>query len=148
MTATAFNQRTIDEFHTKKGRGVGPWRDNLLLMTVKGARSDDEITVPLVYRPLDGEYVVVASKGGAPDHPKWVHNIQVNRVVQLEIAGREPFPARARVLMEGPERDRLFAYMTEVWPPFADYQLKTDRTIPIVILEPLPQQAPERLRAP
>jgi deazaflavin-dependent oxidoreductase (nitroreductase family) len=141
MTATAFNQRTIDEFHAKEGRGVGQWGDNLLLMTVKGASSADEITIPLVYRRLGDEYVVVASKGGAPQNPNWYHNLQVNPEVEVELAGpdgTEKFPARARGLAERPERDRLFAYMTEVWPPFADYQARTDRTIPVVVLERLP----------
>jgi deazaflavin-dependent oxidoreductase (nitroreductase family) len=141
MTASEFNQRTIDEFHAKEGRGVGPFSDNLLLMTAKGARSGDEITTPLVFRRQGDEYVVVASKGGAPTHPNWYHNLQVNPVVAVEVAGpegTERFPARARVAAEGPERDRLFAYMTEVWPPFADYAARTPRTIPVIVLERLP----------
>jgi len=140
MTATAFNQRTIDEFNAKNGRGVGPWHDNLLLMTSKGARSGQEITTPLVYRRHGDDYVVVASKGGAPANPDWYHNLQVNPVVELEVAGpegTERVRARARVVAEGPERDRLFGYMTEVWPPFSDYAAKTARTIPVVVLERL-----------
>jgi deazaflavin-dependent oxidoreductase (nitroreductase family) len=138
--ATPFNQRTVDEFNAKEGRGVGPWRDNLLLMTSRGASSGREITIPLVYRRLGDGYVVVASKGGAPENPRWYHNIQVNPVVEVEVAGPngpERFPAHARAAAEGPERDRLYAYMTEVWPAFADYQAKTTRTIPVVLLERL-----------
>jgi deazaflavin-dependent oxidoreductase (nitroreductase family) len=136
--ATPFNQRTIDEFNAKAGLGVGPWRDNLLLMTSRGASSGREIVNPLVYRRRGDDYVIVASKGGAPENPRWYHNILANPVVEVEVAGPEGierFPARAEVLAEGPERDQLYAYMTEVWPAFADYQAKTTRTIPIVLLK-------------
>jgi len=139
MTATGWNQKTIERFNAQNGRDMQPWGDNLLLMTARGARSGELITTPLVYRREGGRLVVVASKGGAPAHPQWYHNIQLNPVVDVEVAkddGIERFPAQAKVLPEGPERDRLYDYMTEVWPAFADYQTKTDRTIPIVILEP------------
>ena len=140
MAATDFNQRTIDEFHAKKGRGVGLWGDNLLLMTSRGAHSGSEITTPLVQRRQGDDYVVVASKRGAPTNPNWYHNVQVNPTVELEVAapdGTERFSARARAVPEGPERDRLFAYMTEVWPSFSDYATRTTRTIPVVVLERL-----------
>src|SRR6266700_2203289 len=131
MTATAFNQRTIDEFHAKKGRGVGGWGDHLLLMTSRGARTDQEITTPLVQRRQGNDYVVVASKGGAPDHPHWYRNVQVHPLVEVEVAspeGTERFPARARAVAEGPERDRLYIYMTEIWPSFTEYADRTART--------------------
>lgn len=138
MTATPFNQRTIDEFHLKKGRGIGGWGDNLLLMTSTGARSGREITTPLVYRRRGNDYVVVASKAGAPDHPRWYGNVQMNRLVELEVAtptGTERFSARARVIPTGAERDRLYAYMTEIWPAFSDYANRTARVIPVVVLQ-------------
>ena len=140
MTATEYNQKTIDEFHAKKGRDVGRWGDNLLLLTSKGATSAQDITTPLVHRRQGNDYVVVASKGGAPSHPRWLRNVQKHPDVEAEVAtpeGTEHFKARARVLADGPERDRLYAYMTEVWPAFADYEEKADRTIPVVILERL-----------
>lgn len=139
MAATAFNQRTIDEFHAKQGRGVGAWGDHLLLMTSKGAVSGQEHTTPLVYRRRGNEYVVVASKGGAPADPRWYQNVQVNPVVDLEVAlpggGTEHLAATARRLQSGPERDRLYVWMAEVWPGFLDYEKRTSRTIPIVILD-------------
>jgi deazaflavin-dependent oxidoreductase (nitroreductase family) len=138
MSATGFNQRTIDEFHAKNGLGVGAWRDNLLLMTSKGAKTNQDITTPLVYRRQGKDFVVVASKGGAPKHPLWYQNIQANPLVEVEVAspgGTETCTARARVLPSGAERDRLFAHMTEVWPAFNDYAARTERVIPIVILE-------------
>lgn len=140
MAATEWNQKTINEFHAKKGRGVGPWKDNILLMTARGARSGTEITTPLVYRREGDRLVVVASKGGAPQHPNWLHNIEANPEVEIEVArdsGTETFKARAKPIMGGPERDRLLEYMAEVWPAFRDYQKRTERTIPIVVLEPV-----------
>lgn len=139
MAAISWNQKTIERFNAQKGRGIQPWGDNLLLMTAHGAKSGESITTPLVYRRQRDQLVVVASKGGAPAHPLWYDNIQVNPIVEVEVAkddGIEKFSARAKVLPEGPERDRLYDYMIEVWPAFAEYQTKTERTIPIVILEP------------
>ena len=138
MTATPFNQKTIDEFHAKNSRGVGPWGDNLLLMTSKGAAGGD-ITTPLVNRREGESYVVIASKGGAPDDPGWYTNVQANPEVDIEVpadGGTRHVTVRARVTTE-PERSRLYAYMTEAWPAFADYTTKTDRVIPVVVLEPV-----------
>ncbi len=138
MSATAWNQKTIDEFHIKKGRGVGSWGDNLILMTAKGARSGDEVTTPVVGRRLGDAYVIVASKGGAPQNPKWFHNLQANPDVTIEVpspAGTEHLQASARVVPNGPERDELYAFMVEVWPSFADYERRTDRVIPVVMLD-------------
>jgi deazaflavin-dependent oxidoreductase (nitroreductase family) len=101
MKATAWNQKTIDEFHAKQGRGVGMWGDHVLLMTAKGAKSGDAITTPLVYG-RDGEnYVIVASKGGAPDNPKWFGNLKANPEVEIVVAnadGVESFKARAKMV--------------------------------------------------
>ncbi len=140
MTAIAWNQKTIEEFHARRGRGVGAWRDNILLLTAKGAQSGDSITTPLVYRKDGDHYVVVASKGGAPQHPKWLHNLERNPIVEIEVAkgsGTETFKAKAKPIMSGQERDRLYAHLTEVWPSFRDYQERTERTIPVVVLERL-----------
>ena len=140
MAAISWNQKTIDEFHAKNGRGIGPWRDNLLLMTAMGVKSGDSITTPLVYRHIGDDYVVIASKGGAPEHPKWYGNIKANPVVEIEVAadsGIQHLKARARPVPSGEEHDRLYALLTEVWPGFADYQKKASRTIPVVVLEPI-----------
>ncbi len=138
MTASDWNQKTIAEFNAKKGLGVGPWKDNLLLMTAKGAKSGDHITTPLVYK-MDGDhYILIASKGGAPDHPKWLANIIANPEVEVEVAidgGIETFKARAHVIMEGAERDRLYQSQATVWPAFLEYEKRTNRVIPVVVLE-------------
>jgi deazaflavin-dependent oxidoreductase (nitroreductase family) len=139
MKATAWNQKTIDEFHAKRGRGVGMWGDHVLLMTAKGAKSGDAITTPLVYG-RDGEnYVIVASKGGAPENPKWFGNLKANPEVEVEVAnadGVESFKARAKMVESRQERDRLFQAMTKIWPSYADYQKRTERIIPVVVLQP------------
>ena len=111
-------------------------------MTAKGARSGREITTPLVYRRHSGkDYVVVASKAGAAEDPQWFRNVEANPVVSVEVAGSsgiDGFRARARLVREGSERDRLYAYMAEIWPAFTAYAEKAGRTIPVVILERLP----------
>lgn len=141
MTATAFNQKTIDEFHANHGRGIGPWGDNVLLMTAKGARSGEPITTPLVYRGEGDSYIVIASKGGAPHNPAWLTNVKTNPEVEVEVAkddGTERFKARAQVLDGGPERERLYAEQAKIWPPFLEYQKRTSRVIPVVVLERQP----------
>src|SRR2546422_10762722 len=104
MTASAWNQKTIAEFNARSGLGMAPWGDHLLLMTAKGAKSGDDITTPLVYRREGDKYIVIASKGGAPQHPLWLTNIKTNPEVEVEVAnngGVEKFRARAHVLDSG-----------------------------------------------
>src|SRR5260370_16118698 len=84
MRATAWNQKTIEEFHAKKGRGVGMWGDHVVLMTAKGAKSGDLITTPLVCGRDGKDCIVVASKGGAPTDTTWFRNIKSNPEVKLE----------------------------------------------------------------
>jgi deazaflavin-dependent oxidoreductase (nitroreductase family) len=137
VTAAPFNQRTIDEFHAKKGRGVGAWGDHLLLLTATGAKSWQPITTPLVYRREGDSYVVVASKGGAPQSPAWLSNLKANPEVEVEVAmdgGTEKFKARASIIEGGPERDRLYVEQATVWPPFTEYAKRTARVIPVVVL--------------
>ena len=138
--ALEYNQRTIDRFHETKGRDVPPWGPNLLLLTTKGEKTGEEVTTPTVRREEGDRYVIVASKGGAPEHPQWYRNLQKNPEVTIEVPaeeGTEVLTARATPIPEGPERDRLYDFMAEVWPAFYDYEKKTDRKIPIVILEPI-----------
>ena len=138
MSTIPWVQKTIDEFHAKRGLGVGMWGDHVLLLTARGARSGDLITTPVVYGRDGADYVIVASKGGAPQHPKWLGNIMANPDVEVEVAGpggTETFKATAHVVEDRKERDNLYAAMTVIWPSFADYQKRTDRLIPVVRLE-------------
>lgn len=114
------------------------WGDHVLLMTATGAKSGELITTPLVYGREGDHYVIVASKGGAPKNPAWFGNINSNPEVEIELAnagGTEKFKARARMIDTRTERDRLYNEMSKVWPAFKEYETRTDRLIPVVILE-------------
>jgi deazaflavin-dependent oxidoreductase (nitroreductase family) len=127
----------IADFRAHGGKVTnGPFAGRpVLLLTTTGAKSGQPRLAPLVYSRAGDHYVVVASKGGAPTHPAWYHNLLANPVVTVEVGG-ETFEARARVT-EGAERDRLFAERAAASPNFAEYQNKTTRVIPVVVLERL-----------
>jgi deazaflavin-dependent oxidoreductase (nitroreductase family) len=140
MKATPFNLKTIDEFHAKKGLGVGMWGDHVLLMTAKGAKTGEPITTPLVYGREGDDYILVASKGGAPKHPAWFENVKATPEVEVEVASggeTERFKARAHMVDSRAERDRLYKEMSKIWPSFLEYEKRTERLIPIVILKRL-----------
>ena len=111
------------------------WREGttILLLTTAGRTTGEPTTTPLIYA-LDGDSpVVVASQGGAPRHPGWYRNLVKDPEVGVQIKS-ERFRARARVA-EGEERDRLWQRMNGVWPHYDEYQARTDRTIPVVVLD-------------
>src|SRR5437773_12121970 len=105
----------------------------ILLLTTTGRRTGNETTTPLIFGRDGDRYVVVASKGGAPEHPGWYRNLVKHPEVELQVKD-EQFPARARTA-SGDERDRLWATMAEIWPAYDDYVHKTEREIPVVVLE-------------
>lgn len=130
----AFNQALIAEFRANGGKVGGQFAGRpLLLLSTVGVRSGLTRTSPLAYT-TDGErYVIIASKGGAPSHPDWYHNLVANPLVTVEV-GTEQFQARATIA-EGEERTRLFDKMAAQMPGFAEYQRKVERQIPVVVLE-------------
>lgn len=129
-----FNRRIIEEFRANGGETFGPFKGrNLLLLTTTGAKSGEQRTTPLVYSRDGDRLVIIASMGGAPKHPAWFHNITANPEVTLEV-GTEKFSARASVA-EGAERDRLYAQQAAEMPAFNEYQEKTTRRIPVVVLQ-------------
>jgi deazaflavin-dependent oxidoreductase (nitroreductase family) len=133
-TVNDFNRSVIDEFRANDGKVTGAFEGApLLLLTTTGAKSGREHTTPVVYLRDGGRLLVFGSKGGAPTHPAWYHNLVANPEVTVELPG-ERFVARA-VVTEGAERDRLFDQQKSVMPGFADYERKTTRTIPVVALE-------------
>src|SRR5260370_19811631 len=141
MKATPFNQKTIDEFHAKKGRGVGLWGDHVALLTAKGAKSREAITTPLVCGRDGDNYVIVASKGGAPTNPAWFGNLKANPEVEVEVAsdeGTEKFTARAPAGEERAEPHPPFKKMCKLWPPEADHRKGTGRLRPTGVLQPQP----------
>ena len=106
-----------------------------LLLTTTGRKSGERFIFPLFYGRDGDRYIVVASKGGAPEHPGWYRNLLAHPEVEVQV-GTEKIKARARTA-EGEERARLWKKALEFWPPYADYQLKTDREIPVVMLDPV-----------
>jgi deazaflavin-dependent oxidoreductase (nitroreductase family) len=110
------------------------WRGTtILLLTTTGRTSGEPRTLPLIHRTDGDRWVVVASKGGWPEHPLWFKNLQAEPDATIEVRDEE-IPVRAAVA-EGEERERLWKLMTEVWPAYDEYQGKTDRQIPVVVLE-------------
>jgi deazaflavin-dependent oxidoreductase (nitroreductase family) len=116
------------------GLGGGRRVPTLLLTTV-GRKSGRVLTLPLIFGRWGRNYVVVASKGGAPAHPAWYLNLQASPEVRVQVKA-EKFAARARTA-NAEERAALWSKMVEIYGPYAEYQAKTDRLIPIVILEPV-----------
>jgi deazaflavin-dependent oxidoreductase (nitroreductase family) len=133
-----FNQEIIDQFRSNNGTMVsGLFKGApLLLLTSTGAKSGQTRVNPLAFTRDGDRYVIIASKAGAPTNPDWFHNVVAHPEVTLEV-GPERFSARATVA-EGPERDRLYAAQDTLMPGFAEYEKKTTRRIPVVILEPIP----------
>jgi deazaflavin-dependent oxidoreductase (nitroreductase family) len=129
-----YNQTVIETFRANKGVVPGPNR--LILLTTTGARSGLPRTSPVAYSTDGDRLVIVASKGGAPINPDWYFNLLANPIVTVEL-GAEKFQARASVVADESERERLYAHHAELMPGFADYPQKTTRTIPVVLLERL-----------
>jgi deazaflavin-dependent oxidoreductase (nitroreductase family) len=126
--------------HVKRYRETGGeeghiWKrgSKILLLTTKGRKTGEPRTTPLIYENADGNYVIVASKGGTPENPGWYENLSKEPQVELQVMD-EVFPARARTA-EGDERERLWKLAAQQWPDYDEYQKKTDREIPVVVLE-------------
>ena len=133
--ANDFNTQIIEEFRTNHGKVGGFFAGaNMLILHTTGARTGKERVNPLVYLPEDGSLVVFASKGGAPTNPDWYHNLVAHPHVRIEV-GDETKPAVARVAT-GEERERLFAEQVRRRPSFGEYQAKTTRQIPVIVLTP------------
>jgi deazaflavin-dependent oxidoreductase (nitroreductase family) len=129
-----FGQEHVRVYRETGGERGYHWRKGttILLLTTTGRKSGEERTTPLIHREDDGRWVIVASKGGAPDHPSWFKNLQADPEATIEVKD-ERIPVRASVA-EGEERERLWSAMAEVWPDYEEYQKKTDREIPGVVL--------------
>jgi deazaflavin-dependent oxidoreductase (nitroreductase family) len=107
-----------------------------LLLTTLGRKSNDPYTLPLIYGTTGNSYVIIGSRGGAPEHPAWFLNLQKNPVVGVQVKDKR-FNARARVAI-GAERSALWKVMSSIWPNYDLYQSKAgSREIPVVVLDPL-----------
>ena len=111
----------------------GPGPIPTLLLTTTGRRSGKSLVMPLIYGEANGAYVVIASKGGAPKHPAWYLNLAANTEVDVQVIA-DRFRAKARTAT-GDERTNLWKMMREIYPPYDEYQGKTDREIPVIVLE-------------
>jgi deazaflavin-dependent oxidoreductase (nitroreductase family) len=129
-----WNARVIDEFRANGGKVEAFPADNLILLHHTGAKSGQERVTPLAYQAVDGGYAIFASKAGAPENPAWFYNLKSNPAATIEI-GTDTVPVTARVA--GPdEREPIWAQQKQDQPGFAEYEQKTSRQIPVVILEP------------
>jgi deazaflavin-dependent oxidoreductase (nitroreductase family) len=130
-----FGEEHVQRYRETDGDVGHIWRrgSKVLLLTTAGRKSGESRTTPLIYEDAGADYVIVASKGGAPKHPDWYLNLTKEPHVEVQVKG-EVFPARARTA-SGEERERLWKLAARQWPDYDQYQKKTDREIPVVVLE-------------
>jgi deazaflavin-dependent oxidoreductase (nitroreductase family) len=130
-----FGQAHVEKYRETGGQVGHIWKEGstVLLLTTNGRKTGRPGTTPLIYARDGDDYVIVASQGGAPRHPGWYRNLVKDPDVMLQVED-EVFPARARTA-EGAERERLWKTVNEVWPHYEEYQQRTDRRIPVVVLE-------------
>ena len=129
-----WNKKIIEEFRANEGKVEAFKGATMVLLHTTGAKSGQDRIAPLVTQPLDdGRWLIFASKGGAPTNPDWFHNIKAGGPVSIEL-GTEAFDVRASIL-EGDERERHWTKQKQLMPGFADYEQKTTREIPVVLLE-------------
>ncbi len=133
--ATLFGAEHVRRYRETDGQVGHIWKEGstILLLTTTGRKSGRPRTTPLIYAEDGDRYVIVASKGGAPADPGWYENLAKNPEVELQVLD-EVFPARARTAA-GEERERLWRKANEVWRHYDEYQTRTDRQIPVVVLE-------------
>ncbi len=129
-----WNDKIIEEFRANEGRVGGPFEGApMILIHHVGARSGTERVTPLVYFPEeDGRMVIIASKAGAPTNPDWYHNLKANPQIEVEV-GTETFPVQVTEA-EGAEREGIWDRAVATMPGFGEYQEKTTRTIPVLVL--------------
>jgi deazaflavin-dependent oxidoreductase (nitroreductase family) len=128
-----FLDEHVRAFRESDGERGYHWRGTtILLLTTTGRVSGEPRTMPLIHRTDGDRWIVVASKGGAPENPSWFENLRAQPDAEIELPG-ERIAVRAEAA-EGAERERLWKLMTEVWPAYDDYQARTEREIPVVVL--------------
>jgi deazaflavin-dependent oxidoreductase (nitroreductase family) len=130
-----FGQEHVKRYVETDGEVGHDWRNGapVLILTTKGRRSGEQRPTPLIYGRRGDDYLVVASKGGAPEPPAWYRNLSEDPNVQVQVKA-DRFPARARDATPE-EKPELWRQMAEIWPAYDEYQGKTDREIPVVVLE-------------
>lgn len=130
-----FGKEHVERYEATDGEAGYHWQNGttILLLHTTGRKSGKDYTHPLIYRDYGDAYLIVASKGGAPEAPDWFKNIEADPTVVVQIKG-EKFTAHARTA-NADERPAMWDHMVGVWPDYNEYVKKTDREIPIVVLE-------------
>jgi deazaflavin-dependent oxidoreductase (nitroreductase family) len=132
-----YNAQVIEEFRANRGVVGGHFEGaHVVLVHTVGRRSGKKVIKPLLYLPDDDAFLLVGSAGGAEKEPQWVANLEAMGEVTIEV-GERTLTAKPTVLRDGPERDRLYPRFIEYWPDLLEYQTHTDRTFPVVRLDPL-----------
>ena len=129
-----FGQEHVERYRETDGEEGHDWNGTTaLILTTKVRRSGEARSTPLIYRTSGEDYLVVASKGGAPEHPGWYLNLEADPDVEVQVRG-DRFHAHARTAT-AEEKPELWSIMTASWPAYDEYQTKTEREIPVVVLE-------------
>ncbi|MBA2794238.1 MAG: nitroreductase family deazaflavin-dependent oxidoreductase [Thermoleophilaceae bacterium] len=129
-----FGQEHVDRYLETDGEEGHDWNGTTaLIITTTGRKSGEDRSTPLIYQEHDGAYLIVASKGGADEPPAWLLNLEDKPEITVQVKA-DRFPARARVA-EAQEKPEMWKKMTAAWPAYDEYQEKTDREIPVVVLE-------------
>jgi deazaflavin-dependent oxidoreductase (nitroreductase family) len=129
-----FGQEHVRRYLETDGAEGHEWQGTtVLILTTKGRRSGESRSTPLIYQRHGDDYVVVASKGGAPEHPAWYLNLEADPDATVQVQG-DRFKANARTA-SADEKPELWRIMTGAWPAYDDYQRNTSRDIPVVVLE-------------
>jgi F420H(2)-dependent quinone reductase len=126
----------VEAYERSGGTEANTLRDTglpIILVTTRGAKTGKLRKIPLMKVEHDGEYLLVASVGGAPKNPVWYHNLKADPTAVTIQDGPEPWDADIEELPEGPERDAWWERAVAAFPPYADYQEKTDRRIPVFV---------------
>ena len=130
-----FGQEHVDRYRATDGEEGYRWQrgTTILLLTTRGRKSGAERTTPLIFQPHGDDYLIVASKGGTDESPAWYLNLKADPHVRVQVRG-DVFDARARDAT-AEEQPQLWRTMAAVWPDYDAYQERTERKIPVVVLE-------------
>ncbi|MFI9590493.1 nitroreductase family deazaflavin-dependent oxidoreductase [Nonomuraea sp. NPDC052265] len=129
-----YGKEHVQRYQATDGAEGHDWNNTtVLLLTTKGRNSGKSYTTPLIYQRFGDDFLVVASKGGDPDDPQWYKNLLAHPDVEVQVKG-DRFKARARTASEE-EKPEMWRTMTRTWPQYDEYQEKTGRRIPVVVLQ-------------
>jgi deazaflavin-dependent oxidoreductase (nitroreductase family) len=131
-----FGKEHVKRYVETDGEEGHDWRGtSVAILTTTGRKSGEKRSTPLIYQPYGDAYLLVASQGGAPDHPLWYKNLLADPEVELQVKA-DRFKARARTATPD-ERPDMWRTMTATWPDYDVYTTKTTREIPVVVIEPV-----------